>query len=211
MDNASINRAKLTQELIKGCGTTPTYASPYSHTGNAIAERFMRTIEEALSHFVSKSSNNWHLFLPGAVFGINTCVHSGSQYSSFYLVHGREPRFPADLAFPHLPLLEPNYLTNLQNARKEAQYHLIRRQDQSSVLYNKSRRDLLYPVGSQVMVSFPNLKEAAAAKKLSPLYSGPFKILESLPKLNYRLNSRLTKCKGRHNSCEKNEILPRTS
>ena len=45
------------------------------------------------------------------------------------------------------------------------------------------------------MVEFPNLVELHASRKLSNKFSGPFKIVKVLPRLNYLVNSGLPNAK----------------
>ncbi|ODM90370.1 Transposon Ty3-I Gag-Pol polyprotein [Orchesella cincta] len=185
MDNSSINRSLMTQETLKALGVTPQYTSAYSHTGNSVCERYIRQINETLSHYVQANTKDWYKHLSSVVFAINTSIHTGMKVSPFYLVYGREPTFPADVNFPLDIALDADYLQKAQEARVMAGLHLLRGQDRNATFRDKTRRDVHYNEGDWVMLKYPNLAETGASHKLSPKFAGPFKVLKQVHPLAY--------------------------
>lgn len=188
-DNQSCNRSALIQELCKAIGTSPIFTSPYSKSGNAPVERMNQTIEHALKHYVSQKANDWAVYLPACIFGINTAKHSGSESTAFYLCYGRDPVFPRDISLPLLHDYNAKHLATIQNVRENASALMMRHQDATTDEYNKKHMDNTFQVNDRVYVSFPNLALAGASAKLSAFYSGPFTVVELLPHHNLFVKS----------------------
>ena len=72
---------------------------------------------------------------------------------------------------------------------EEAKQHLLQAQEQQSKYANKYRREISFQLGDRVMLSTENinLKEMKQTRKLLSRYIGPYKIIEVLSPLNYRL------------------------
>jgi transposase len=185
LDNASINRSKLIQNLILSIGSHPVYTTPYAHRSNPV-ERVNRSLEEVLSHYIKSNHTDWHQHLPAVVFALNTAVHKSTKFSSFYLVYGRQPNFPLDIAFDIQPSVESPDLQRLLNARKQAQANILKAQDSSKIYFDRSRRDLSFSEGTEVFEEFLQ-PDIGHAKKLSSRFRGPFRIVRQLTPLTYQI------------------------
>jgi transposase InsO family protein len=63
---------------------------PHSH---GTVERFYKTMNQGLSHYVNASGTNWDL-VPFYLMAYQATPHGTSGYSPFYLLHGREMVMP---------------------------------------------------------------------------------------------------------------------
>ncbi|CAF2960214.1 unnamed protein product [Rotaria sp. Silwood2] len=68
----------------------------YHPQSNGMDERFNATFVPQLAKLHDRENNNWDGYLQSVVFAYNTGVHANTQYSSFQLQFGREPRMPTD-------------------------------------------------------------------------------------------------------------------
>ena len=60
----------------------------YVHHCLGACERSHRTLEERLSSYVSKNSNNWVGFLASITFSTNQSVNAGLGYSPHHIIFG---------------------------------------------------------------------------------------------------------------------------
>jgi transposase InsO family protein len=88
----------LISELCKMAGIQKCRTTPYHPSGNPV-ERWNRTLIGMLRGLESEEKVDWMRRLPAVVHAYNTCVHSSTGYSPYYLFFGRHPRLPVDLAF----------------------------------------------------------------------------------------------------------------
>ena len=66
--------------------------------GNGQTEAFNKPLVAMLSMYVQEHHKDWKKYLPYIAFTYNTSVNKTTKFSPFYLVYGREPRFPLELA-----------------------------------------------------------------------------------------------------------------
>jgi hypothetical protein len=70
--------------------------SPYKPQHSGQVERFNHTLVNMLSMFVNRYQSDWDKHINACQFAYRSAVNSSTSYSPFYLLHGREPRFPID-------------------------------------------------------------------------------------------------------------------
>ena len=73
--------------------------SPYQPQADGITERYNRTLEEMLTHFVDEEQSDWDLKLDKVVFAYNTSVHAVTKKTPFELMFGRQAKIPLDLVY----------------------------------------------------------------------------------------------------------------
>jgi hypothetical protein len=163
---------------------------------NGKCERFNGFLKKALSMIIDKERSDWDLLVDCVLFAYRTTLNARVNEVPFYLIYGRDPVLPVDLAFGMEPpttgdppsLLD--YKADLVNRLTKAYCELGHRKElemaRSKNYYDRNQRDIRFTVGDLVMVYWPAAK-LGIAKKLLPLWRGPFKILKQLSQVTYRI------------------------
>jgi len=169
--------------IAVGVAMVPT--DSYHHNTAGLVERFMDTLKEALrSYLFDTGSESWELYLDYALLSYNSTVQSRMGFSPFYVLYGRDARFPVDLAL--LPLFEPRntqmgteayaHARIIHSVWEMARVSLARAASKDRAKANASR-DIAFKlqVGDQVLIRKPNLVG------LEVPHHGPYRISKILP------------------------------
>ena len=110
-DRGSNFLSALVKEVCRLLNTRKLNTTAYHPQTDGLVERFNNTLAESISMFVNSEQTDWDLFLPSILFAyrVSPCVSTGE--SPFFLLYGRKPRLPLDVA-----LLPP---TNLSTSVEE--------------------------------------------------------------------------------------------
>ena len=112
-------------------------------SSDGLIERFNRTLLGMLSTVVQVHPWDWESCLHQVYFAYNSNVHSGTGYTLFYLMFGRQARLPVDLAYgiaPQQDASHDQYAADLQQTLGEA-YHLVRTRLGSHLKWQKDIYD----------------------------------------------------------------------
>ena len=138
--------------------------------------------------YVSSDHKNWDLYIRAVCFGYNTsvCIES-TQYSSFFVMFGREPHYPLDTVLPSVQGL-PNSVTEhvLQLAYatevamtnvKECQHIIKQRYDKSSTKE---------PLQELVWIFFPEIN-VGGSPKFFHNWSGPYFLMDKISSTDFKV------------------------
>ena len=104
----------LIQELCKIAGVKKLHTTPYHPQSNGQCERFNSTLCNMLGTLSDEEKSDWKSHL-GCMTHANNCTkHASTTYSPYYLMFGRHPRLPIDVAFG---LHKPNSSDNCSKSR----------------------------------------------------------------------------------------------
>ena len=90
--------SQIVKELCSIAGIKKCRTTPYHPSGNPV-ERWNRTLLGMLRGLENNQKDDWRRYLPEVTHAYNACVHSSTGFSPYYLMFGRHPRLPVDLAF----------------------------------------------------------------------------------------------------------------
>ena len=186
-DNASTFRSSFFQRFNRLLGSINLFSSPYHSRTNGLVERQNRSIEEILSNYVNNSQKDWDKYLGSTIYCLNTAVHHDSTgYSSYYLLHGRHPYHPLDVALDtHKNSLDlPTRILRMQESRKLAKLGIERAQARQALRFNKTRQSFEFSIGDVVLIKIPTFPKGTT-RKLSMKYRGPYKVIAKLSPLAY--------------------------
>ena len=150
-------------------------------------ERANRVLIEALRAYVDEQGNDWAMLLPQMQRATNSSVCASTGYSPDYMMFGREMRsgLDADLEQDGVPVRDQYPGARQIHERRAAAEESARTQIEKAQARQRAtaaqgRRAPEIQVGGRVWLSNKNLRDAsrpAGARKLGPLYYGPYKVL----------------------------------
>jgi hypothetical protein len=171
----------------KALGTKLMMSTAYRPQTDGQTERANRTLEEMLRHYVAPLQDDWDEHLAMAEFAINNSVHASHHATPFFLCFGQVPNTPATLAHTDVPMSQ-NHLNKINVHLEKARVALELASARQKRYADLKRSDVEFAVDQLVLLStrFLKLKHTGTTKFL-PRWVGPFKVLERIGSLAYRL------------------------
>ncbi|XP_038979199.1 uncharacterized protein LOC120109538 [Phoenix dactylifera] len=181
------------KELFTLQGSILKTSSSYHPQTDGQTEVTNRTLEQYLRCFCHNQQSKWGEFIVWAEYWYNTTFHASIKTSPFELVYGRPP--------PGLHRHERGTAKNeeveqtlagrdeaLTNARRE----LKKAQERMKRYYDKNRREVTFNPGDFVYLKLQPYTQKSLKKnfshKLSQRFYGPFKVVERMGEVAYRLD-----------------------
>src|SRR4051812_2400160 len=157
-------------------------------------ERANRTLEQILRNYISYKQDDWDKFLITAEFAYNNSIQASTGFSPFKLLYGQDAPTPSTITSQQgtsqVPAAQA-IIADMHDHMELAKQHLQRAQQNQAQYANKKRRDEQFDIGDQVLLSTSNLRLASLAqqpsRKFQPRYIGPYKILEKISPVAYKL------------------------
>ena len=182
------------QETMKRLGTKSKLSTAFHPETDGQAERSNRMIEDFLRHYVNASQDNWDDLLPVAEYALNNAYQESIKGTPFELNYGQHPLNPLLLATSksgHSRSQQPSvqaFHARMSTAMHKAKEALRQAQDRQKRYADEHRREVALVVGQLVLLKTQNLKVlTSGTKKLLPRWVGPFKVLEQLGPVAYKL------------------------
>ena len=151
------------------------------------SERTNQTLETILRIYCNHQQDNWADWLKIAQYVINCRPSSTTKKPPYELWMGFIPRTHQPTRTSNVPALEERKSKLLQ-ARNDAQEAISKAQS----LWQKSSHFLRYHVDQQVWLEGTHLRTTHPTHKLRAKRFGPFKVLEVLSPVTYRLELPVT-------------------
>ncbi|XP_071112959.1 uncharacterized protein [Haliotis cracherodii] len=135
--------------------------TPYHPMGNGMCERFNRTLCNMLGTLEPEAKKDWKTHFAPLVHAYNCTRHESTGHSPFYLMFGRHPRLPIDLAFGldiepvttrSILKYTKTFQEKLRNAYEIATRQAKQSQSQQKSYYDQSARAAVLDVGDRVLV-----------------------------------------------------------
>ncbi|XP_033744324.1 uncharacterized protein LOC117330212 [Pecten maximus] len=128
--------------------------------GNGSCERFNRTLLGMLGTLDPKDKGDWKRHVGPLVHAYNSTRYDSTGYSPFFLMFGRQPRLPIDLAFgidiggKHQPLSKfvSSLRENLKNAYDSARRFTSTAAEHQKRNYDRKARAVALQDGDRVLV-----------------------------------------------------------
>jgi hypothetical protein len=134
----------------------------------------------------------WLRWLGWAEYSFNTTFHSSLGTTPFKLVYGRDP--PSMVGYDKGDARAPAVGQMLRERDKflhDARERLLQAQEQMKLFYNAKHTDVAFSVGDWVWVKLLQRPVASlplqTKGKLAPHFYGPYKVLERISDVAYRL------------------------
>ena len=127
-------------------GVSHSRTTPYHPQGNGQVERFNRTLLSMLRTLTEQQKGDWKNHVHKVVHAYNNTKHEATGYSPHFLLFGRSPRLPIDLAFginpgPKQVTKDTGEYVKRWKERMEEAYELARRSSQTAASRGKKYYD----------------------------------------------------------------------
>jgi len=186
--------SRFWQAFWAGMGCTLPMSTAYHPQTDGRSERDQRTMEQWLRAFCLDHPEDWDLLIPLAELALNSVKQASTGHSPYYLLYGREPAHSVDRA---LQAAAPTALADnpaaaalhaqIQQAWLKARGLAVQAQTRMAASADKKRRDVVLKAGDMVLLANENIRFAERRSKLSPLFSGPFRVVRAVNRNAYEL------------------------
>ena len=145
------------------------------------AERANGVIIQLLRTHCYENQKSWASRLPTLEFAYNNAPNASTKQSPFKSVYGLDPRAPVDLVpgTRTLGASGTNLLENIKTAHQFVRDNLITAQDQQAKVANRTRREVIFKVGEEVLLDAGHALPSTTpsdSSKLTPTATGPYTI-----------------------------------
>jgi hypothetical protein len=171
------------RELHRVLGSKLLMSTAFHLQTDGATERANRSVLQVLRTLVQPDQLNWVAQLPLAEFAINSCINASTGYAPFELNAGFMPRSMNNFAIkdssPGVQDFAAKARENLEHAHDAIIASRVRQTHQA----NKKRSlEPEFKEGQMVYLSTENITmPKKRARKLTPRFVGPFKIIEAYP------------------------------
>ena len=153
--------SRLFNDLCNVAGIEKTRSSTYHPQGNGQTERFNQILLGMLGTLSGDKKTDWPSYVAPLVYAYNSTKHGSTGYSPYYLMFGRQPRLPADVALGlDKPEKEPKpyaaYVDNLRallaHAYDSASEAMHKRAEYNKKSYDRYAKENSLEAGDRVLV-----------------------------------------------------------
>ena len=183
-------RSAFWKALTSALGITLKLSTAYHPQTDGQTERVNQTLEQYLRCFINYQQDNWIQYLPLAEFAYNNAPSATSQISPFFANYGFNPRSDF-LGLQPEAMNIPSATTHLDKIKEASLFMdttLKAAQEDSKKYADKNRLHQSFNIGDQVWLYRKNLKTKRPSDKLDHLKLGPFKILEQVNPVTFKLD-----------------------
>ena len=86
------------RNLYKLAGINRSNTTPYHPMGNGLSEHFNQTLLSMIGTLTNEKKKAWPKYLADLVLAYNSSTHESTGYSPYFMMFGRQPRLPIDVA-----------------------------------------------------------------------------------------------------------------
>ncbi|GJY17568.1 putative reverse transcriptase domain-containing protein [Tanacetum coccineum] len=190
-DRDSYFTSRFWRSLQEALGTNLDMSTAYHPQTDGESERIIQTLKDMLRACVIDFGSSWDRHLPLVEFSYNNSYHASIKAAPYETLYGRKCRShvcwsevgDSQLTSPELIRETTEKIVQIKNQLLEA------RSRQKSYM-DKRAKPLEFEVGDMVLLKVSPWKGVVRFRKrgkLSPRYSGPFKILARFGPIAYTL------------------------
>lgn len=188
-DNGPQFRSHLVNAVCGLFDIEKIFSSTYYPQGDGNAERFMRTLNNALAVLAHDDVDSWDEHLQAVAFAYNTTPNAATGVTPFLLNHGKEATLSHSRTLERLweahDKSHVDYVSHvrhvIEKAKSQAEDHLLREWEAVYRRFQK-RKDVRLIPGQQVLIRLSDYEKQhhEAKGKLSLRWSTPAKVIKEL-------------------------------
>jgi len=187
--------SEMFNEVCRRLNIKKTQTPAYNPKSNPV-ERSHKDLHNIIRAMTNNNADRWEDVLPVALLALRTARNRHTGVTPFYALYGREAPLPLDLMFEDSHPVETSNLYGEKMAqRMKKAYHFIRTNLQAAV--ERARQDYRgqlqgkpLEVDNLVWLYIPVIKiREMKNKKHLVFWYGPFKILEKISDVMYRIQT----------------------
>ena len=188
-DNGTEFVSEVIEVLSRKMGIARIKTAPYNPRANGINEASHKVINDVIAKHTKPDQSDWPDQLPIALQAMRTTVHSGTRYSPFFLMFGRDPRLNLDLIFTpklkyHGEDYVPTMVQRLHHAYVDARNNLMENQKRNQCYKNKDLVDQEIVPGDLVYLKVNKINEGLS-RKIANHMQPFFRVLEKKSPTRY--------------------------
>ena len=185
----------LIKDLCSLLGIEKSRTSPYHPQSDGLVERFNRTLLNMLCTAANNHGQDWDVMLPNLLMAYRSSVHATTKFTPFQMLFGRQIKLPVDLMFgtPETEGItcQSQYVNDLrlrlENCYRMARENISLEQLRQKSQYDKKQAGSVFQIGDLVWLYNPVKKTNRGSRKLYRPWQGPFKIIEIVNEVTYRV------------------------
>ncbi len=212
-DQGANFESRLIRELCAIAGIDKSRTTPYHAMGNGMCERFNSTLMNMLGTLETEQKRDWKTHIGPLVHAYNATKHDSTGFSPFYLMFGREPRLPVDVALGNEHLqTEKSYgkfVESLREKLNEAYQIATAEADKASrhqkKMYDRRARDVVLDINDRVLVrrlAFEGRHKLADRWEETPY------VVQKQPDASIPVYVVRSEAGGRERTLHRNHLLP---
>jgi hypothetical protein len=180
-------------ELFSCLGTQLAHSSSYHPQSDGQTEIVNKCLEGYLRCFVSDKQTQWFKWLPLAEWWYNTSFHIATKMTPFMALYGyHPPSITSSLKEKSKVQAVADYIEHQQQVLQILKYNLTMAHNRMKQQADQHRSEIIFEVGDWVFLRLQpykqmSLKQAKKDNKLSPNYYGPYKVLQNISTMAYKL------------------------
>lgn len=191
-DRGTPFRSELAQAVYELLAIEKRSTTAYRPQCNGKTERFNKTLATILRMYVAEDQTDWDEWIPYALLAYRCAYHEILKETPFFILYGREPRLPIDLAL-HTPSEHFNSSDewlNTLHIRFDRAHSLaveaLKEQNEKREAKEEGIIPPTYEVGSRVYVFFPQVKRKRTIK-LTHRWTGPWVVRRKITGVQYEV------------------------
>jgi hypothetical protein len=180
-------------ELFSCLGTQLAHSSSYHPQSDGQTEIVNKFLEGYLRFFVSDKQTQWFKWLPLAEWWYNTSFHTATKMTPFMALYGyHPPSITSSLKEKSKVQAVEDHIKNQQQVLQILKDNLTMAQNHMKQQADQHRSERSFELGDWVFLRLQpykqmSLKQAKKDNKLSPKYYGPYKVLQKIGTMAYKL------------------------